>query len=89
MDENGDYHPAASSWEFCCSCDVVPAGQASKITIPDGSVETYSYNVYNMPVGTKKFEYGDFVKLVLLGGEETVLKVKGFHRYQLQSKLWL
>lgn len=30
-DENGDYHPGTSQWEFCCYCDVVPAGEANKI----------------------------------------------------------
>ena len=88
-DENGDYHPGKVQWEYCCSCDVVPAGEANKIIIPDGSIDYYSYSVYNIPVGTKKFEYGEFVKLAILGGEEVILKVKGFHRYQLQCKLWV
>lgn len=88
VDENGDYHPAESSWKFECSCDVVPTGEANKIAIPDGQVETYSYTIYNIPVCTKKFKYGDFIKLVLLGGETATLKVKGFHRYQYQCKIW-
>lgn len=88
-DENGDYYPGTSQWEFCCYCDVVPAGEANKIVIPDGSMDYYSYSVYNMPVGVNKFEYGDFVKLNVLGQDEVILKVKGFHRYQLQCKLWV
>lgn len=88
-DSNGDYHQGTSRWDFCCNCDVVPAGEANKITIPDGSIDYYSYSVYNLPVGIKKFEYGEFVKLILLEGEEVILKVKGFHRYQLQCKLWV
>lgn len=87
-DDNGDYHPGKTEWEFCCDCDVVPAGEANKIVIPDGSMDYYSYTVYNLPVGIRKFEYGDFIRLILLDGEEVIIKVKGFHRYQLQCKLW-
>lgn len=87
-DADGNYHPGKSVWEFCCDCDVVPAGEANKIVIQDGSIDYYSYIVYNLPIGIKKFEHGDFIKLILLGGEEVTVKVKGFHRYQLQCKIW-
>lgn len=87
-DGNGDFRPCPPKWEFCCRCDVVPAGEANKIVIPDGTIDFYSYMVYNLPVSIRKFEYGDFVKLILLGNEEVIVKVKGFHRYQLQCKLW-
>lgn len=88
-DEDGNYHHGVTQWKYCCDCDAVPAGEANKIAIPDGSVDYYSYIVYNIPVGVKKFEYGDFIKLITLGNEEVILKVKGFHRYQLQCKLWV
>lgn len=32
-DENGDYHPGKVMWSFCCTCNVVPAGEANKIAI--------------------------------------------------------
>lgn len=88
-DDDGDYHPGVLDWEFECKCDVVPAGAANQITLPDGTSATYSYNVYNMPPGTKKLEEGDIVKLILYGGEEVIAKVKGFHRYQYQCRLWV
>ena len=88
VDEDGNYRPGGTKWEFCCNCDAVPAGEANKIVIQDGSIDYYSYTVYNLPTGIKKFEYGDFIKLVILGGDEVIIKVKGFHRYQLQCKLW-
>lgn len=88
-DENGDYHSGKVMWTFCCTCNVVPAGEANKIAIPDGSIDYYSYSVYNIPVGIKEFEYGELVKLNILGAKEVTLKVKGFHRYQLQCKLWV
>ncbi len=87
-DDDGNYHQGESKWEFCCDCDVVPAGEANKVVIQDGSIDYYSYEVHNLPVGIKKFEYGDFIKLLILGEEEVIIKVKGFHRYQLQCKIW-
>lgn len=88
VDENGDYHPSESSWEFVCKCDAVPAGEAAKVITQDGQIETYSYVIYNIPGRTKKFEYGDTIKLVHIGDETAILKVKGFHRYQYQCKIW-
>lgn len=87
-DDDGNYHPGKNEWEYCCECDVVPAGASNKVAIPDGSVDYYTYDVYNIPVGIKSFEYGEFIKLELLGGKEEILKVKGFHRYQYQCKIW-
>lgn len=87
FDENGNYHPGTTSYEFVADCDVVPAGEANKIAIPDGQVETYSFTISNLPVAMSNLEYGDFVKLVHQG-REFVLKVKGFQRYQLQCKIW-
>lgn len=87
FDEQGDYHPGTDSYEFCCDCDVEPAGQANKITIPDGQVETYSFTISNMPREVEDFCYGDFIKLQHQGREFT-LKVKGFQRYQYQCKIW-
>ena len=88
VDDDGNYHKGTTEWKFCCTCDVVPAGDANKVVTIDGSIDYYSYEVYNLPVAIEKFSYGDFIKLDILGAEEAVLKVKGFHRYQLQSKIW-
>ena len=89
IDADGNYIPGNTEWKFCCNCNAVPAGEANKITTSDGTVDFYSYTISGLPVGIKKFEYGDFIKLEILGDEEVVLKVKGFHRYQLQCKLWV
>lgn len=87
-DDDGNFRPTLMEWEYCCDCDVVPAGEANKIAIPDGTIDFYSYNITNIPVGIKTFSYGESIKLVILGCEEAILKVKGFHRYQLQCKIW-
>ena len=39
-----------------------------------------------MPVGIEKFSYGDFIKLDILGAEEVIIKVKGFHIAGLLGK---
>lgn len=86
-DENGDYVPGTFTWEDCGKCDVVPAGKANQIAIPDGQVETYSYTIY-LPRCSREFKYGDRIKIVIMCCQEEELVVKGFHRYQLQCKLW-
>lgn len=88
-DADGNYIIGETLWKFCCDCNAVPAGEANKIITQDGMMDFYSYTISGLPVGIKKFEYGDFIKLKILGEEEVVLKVKGFHRYQLQCKLWV
>lgn len=89
-DENGDWVQGSERWvEGYCKCDIVPAGKANVITIPDGTTQTYSYSIYNLPRACRKFEYGDTIKIKLYGQEEKVFKVLGFHRYQLQCKMWV
>lgn len=122
--ETGDYIKSNSKWiEDYCACDIVPAGKANEIQIPDGTIETYSYTISNLPVSCREFQYGDRVRIKLYGndlnkdredvnfssegkwilangtvlgreGEHTEylvreFKVLGFHRYQLQCKLWV
>ena len=48
-DDNGDYVQGSEEWvENYCKCDIVPAGKANVITIPDGSAKNYSYTIYNL-----------------------------------------
>ena len=89
-DENGDWHKGTKEWvENYCKCDIVPAGKANIITIPDGTTQNYSYAIYNLPRTCRKFEYGDTIRIKLYGQEEREFKVLGFHRYQLQCKIWV
>lgn len=83
-DENGDWVNGTEYWiENYCKCDCVPAGKANVISLPDGSVQSYSYTVY-LPKKCRDFEYGDIVRI---NGKD--FKVLGFHRYQLQCKIWI
>ncbi len=89
-DENGDWHQGNEEWvENYCRCDIVPAGKANVITIPDGSIHSYSHVIYNLPKTCRKFEYGDIIRIKFYGLEEREFKVLGFHRYQLQCKIWV
>jgi len=88
-DDNGDYHEGEKSWEEYCMCDIVPAGRANTITTPDGNVFTYSYTISNLPYNSRDFEVGEKVKIAFFGKDEVVFTIKGFHRYQMQCKIWV
>ena len=87
-DENGDYHPCDELWTGDIPCDAVPSGKAEQREFEDGVVRSYSYTVY-LPNECRTFTIGDRVKISLLGGIEREFEVKGFHRYQLQCKIWV
>lgn len=91
-DENGDFHKGHEEWVDVCKCDVVPAGQANEITLPDGVVLQYSYTIY-LPKKTREFHTGDKVRVSFFGNgtlqEKSEFIVKGFHAYQHQCKMWV
>ena len=64
-----------------------PAGAANVIQFEDGIEERYSYTIY-LPANCRKFKRGDKI-VVTHFDSETEFIVKGFHRYQLQSKIWV
>ena len=86
-DENGDYHEGSSEWRGYIPCNAVPAGRAAERTFEDGEVRAYSYSV-NLDVDFD-FHVGDIVRIEFLNGVVREFGVKGFHRYQLQCKLWV
>jgi len=87
-DVNGDYHSGSSEWKGSIPCDAIPTGKAEEKEFEDGVVRSYSYTVY-LPGNCQTFAIGDRVKISLLGGIEREFEVKGFHRYQMQCKLWV
>lgn len=87
-DENGDYHKGEELWEGYIRCGTVPAGKSNEITFEDGTVKKYSYTV-TLPADCRKFVRGDRVRIRLIGGDEREFSVLGFHRYQLQCKMWI
>lgn len=86
-DENGDYHAGESRWAGDIPCDAVPAGKAEEKEFEDGVVRSYSYTVYALP-DCRTFTIGDRVK-ISFGQTEREFTIKGFHRYQLQCKMWI
>lgn len=87
-DDNGDYHEGKSGWSEPLECHAVPAGRANEITFADGQTATYTYTVGRLSPDCREFKVGEDVKLNILGIERE-FQVKGFHRYQSQSKLWV
>lgn len=88
-DSNGDYHEGTSTWEGNIPCDAVPSnGKSNEVKFEDGSVHRYSYTIY-LGSDVREFFIGDVVRVTFLGGVTRTFSVKGFHRYQLQAKLWV
>lgn len=91
-DDNGDFHSGNEEWVDICKCDVVPAGRANQITLPDGETLQYSYTIY-LPKRTREFHTGEKVRVSFFGNgilqEKKEFSVKGFHAYQHQCKMWV
>ncbi len=91
-DENGDFHAGKDEWVILCKCDCVPAGEANKLTTPDGVELVYSYTIY-LPKGMREFRTGEMIRISFNGkgqlAEKKEFVVKGFHAYQHQCKLWV
>lgn len=87
-DVNGDWHQEYEEWSDFIPCHAVESGSANLISYSDGSTAKYSYTIGRLPVKIKDFSIGERIKLDIFGKIEEHT-VKGFHRYQLQSKLWV
>ena len=87
-DDNGDYHKGESHYEGDIPCRNVPAGKAEERQFEDGVIRRYS-SIVRLDADCREFSIGDSVKLFLLNGVEREYEVKGFHRYQTHSKLWV
>lgn len=87
-DDNGDWHPGTETWSDKIRCHAVPAGRANEITYEDGRKDYYTYVIGRLPRDFKDLKVGDRVKL-FIGSVEREYTVKGFHRYQLQCKVWV
>lgn len=88
-DSRGDFHEGKTEWVGKIPCDAVPAsGKANEIKFDDGSVKSYSYTIY-MDSNVREFVLGEKIRITLYGGIQKILSVKGFQRYQFQTKLWV
>lgn len=78
--EYSDYYP----------CRYEPNGAARTIALPDGQEYRYSYMIY-LNIDGPMLQFGDTIELVsqdgtVIGGD---FEVKGFHRGQLDAKVWV
>ena len=87
-DENGDYHTGNDVWsDYEIDCGVVSSGKSTEIKFEDGKVDYYSYTI-TLPRHCREFHRGERIRISFSGGTQKELVVKGFFRYQLQSKIW-
>ena len=90
-DENGDWNASAASYSDYIVCRYEPNGSANTITLPDGKEYRYSYTIYLNVNPSLVIRYGDILELtsqdgVVIGSN---FEVKGFHRGQLDMKVWV
>lgn len=90
-DEDGNDVGGGSSLSESIPCRYEPNGRAMSIALPDGNGEfyTYSYIVY-LDLMCRDFSYGEIIHLYNQSGSKIAeMPCKGFHRGQLNAKLWL
>ena len=87
-DENGDYHPGESRFEGDIPCRYEPNGKANTIAFEDGKIYVYQYVVY-LDQNCREFKYGDIIRLLMDCVVIAEKQVQGFHRGQLNSRLWV
>ena len=88
-DDRRDYHEGTESWSELMPCRYEPNGKARTVPVGEGRDYRYEYVVY-MNQDCPQISYGQKVRLYdasqqLIGDYE----VKGFHRGQLDAKVWL
>lgn len=88
-DEKGDWHEGTEEWSDSIKCHAVhSSGPANVITYPDGSTSAYSYMIERLERNCREFVIGEKIRLNIFGCEREY-QVKGFHRGQTQSRLWV
>lgn len=88
--ENGDWHEAIVEFSEKVACRYEPNGKANTIVMPDGASYAYSYVVYLDNSIAKDFRYGEVVRLFDTQGRQIAEKVvAGFHKGQLNARIWL
>ena len=87
-DEIGDYHPGDSHFEGDIPCRFEPNGKANTIAFEDGKTYVYQYVVY-LNQNCREFEYGDIIRLLRDGVVVEEKQEQGFHRGQLNARLWV
>ena len=88
--ENGDWIEGNTTYSEPIPCRYEPNGQARTITLTDGTAYRYSYMVYLTVNPDLVIHYGDRIELTSQDGRVIgEYEVKGFHRGQLDMKVWV
>ena len=87
---NGDWVESTETLGPCVPCRYEPNGAARTITLQDGKEFRYSYTVYLCVNPALDIKYGDFIELYSQDGKKMGrFEVAGFHRGQLDMKVWV
>ena len=87
---NGDWSEGATTYSSPIPCRYEPNGQARTIVLSDGKAYVYSYMVYLCVDPSLNIQYGDIIELTSQDGKIIgEYEVKGFHRGQLDMKIWV
>ena len=88
--QNGDWVESKPTYSDYIPCRYEPNGAAQTIALPDGTAYRYSFTVYMCVNPDNLLRYGDVIELTsqdgIVRGEFTV---RGFHRGQLDMKVWV
>ena len=88
-DSNQDYVEGTESWSDPIPCRYEPNGKAHTVPIGEGKDFRYEYTVY-LNTDCPDIAYGQHVRLYDADGELVdEYEAKGFHRGQLDAKLWV
>jgi len=89
-DSDGDYVPGSEAVILTFPCRYEPNGSARSIILQDGNAYVYSYTVYLDVDFTHDIHYGDIIELKDQQSNSIGrFPVKGFHRGQLNEKIWV
>lgn len=81
-DDNGDYIPGEEEWLTYGRVNAAPPSGPNMITLPDGHTDVYSFTIHVHDSRCREFPCGEKIRLTNQHGDEYVLTVKGFARYQ-------
>lgn len=90
-DSMKDWHEGQTAYSDYIPCRYEPNGSAQTITLPDGTAYKYSYTIYLSVNPNLSIKYGDQIELTSQDGIviAEAIEVKGFHRGQLNMKIWV
>ena len=88
-ESTGDFSPGNGTWSCHFPCRYEPNGKARTIPVGEGKNYMYEYTVY-LNTDCPEIRFGQRIRLYdRCGNLKGEYSAKGFHRGQLDSKLWV